>query len=66
MVKRCIRDVHCPVTGDARGHYSCLTDTIFLFVSSSYFHSTTKQNKTGSIIVNDYWGGGGGGGGGGA
>ena len=29
MVKRCNRDVSYPVTGATRGHYLCLTGTIF-------------------------------------
>lgn len=29
VVKIYIRDIHYPATGSARGHYSCLTGTIF-------------------------------------
>ena len=28
-LKRCISDVHCPVTGTTQGQYSCVTDAIF-------------------------------------
>ena len=47
MVKRCIGVVHCPATGAARGHYSCLTDAI----SSLLFFITKYHRKRAAIEV---------------
>ena len=45
MLNRCYRDLHCPAICPAWGHYSCLTDTIFLFTLNIDFFCQGKQHN---------------------
>ena len=47
VLKRCIRDVHCPATGAAWGNYSCLTvlQTQFSSFHRFLWHMTTSTHN---------------------
>ena len=40
MVKTCIREAHCPVTGAVRGHYSCFTQNFQVQNASNHNDSS--------------------------